>query len=148
MDRLAEANPLLGIKDRRTLGERLKKLKNNLIAPCLEVEGGLEEVAVVMELAKEGTLKKYIQKNGKLPEEKASKIIGQVLQGLNYLHNNGILHKDLKPSNILLTNPELSIQLTDYAVAELYDQRLSGNSYGRGGVADFSRGESLPYMAP
>lgn len=99
-----------------------------------------------MELSREGTLKKYIQKNGKLPEEKVSKIIGLVLQGLNYLHGCGILHKDLKPSNILMVNGE-GIQLSDYALAELYDERLSGKADSKRGI-DFSRGESLPYMAP
>lgn len=54
-------------------------------------------------------------------------MIGLVLQGLNYLHASGILHKDLKPSNILILNGE-DIQLADYALAELYDERLTGKT--------------------
>jgi mitogen-activated protein kinase kinase kinase len=110
----------------------------------VEVREG--EVAVVMELAGEGTLKKYIQKNGKLSEDVVSKITCQILQGLSYLQINGISHKDLKPSNVLMTGNG-NIQLSDYALAEIYDQRLSGKG-DKVKNGDFSRGESLPYMAP
>ena len=99
-----------------------------------------------MELAAEGTLKKYIQKNGKLAQGVVSKIASQILQGLSYLHSNGIIHKDLKPSNILMTGNG-NIQLSDYALAEIYDQRLSGKT-DKGKSVDFSRGESLVYMSP
>lgn len=55
-----------------------------------------------MELAKEGTLKKYIQKNGELPESFVANIVEKILEALDYLHNAGIIHKDLKTSNILM----------------------------------------------
>jgi calcium/calmodulin-dependent protein kinase I len=124
IDRLGELNAQLGARERKGLVERLKKLKSPLITQYLEVEVREGEVAVVMELVQQGTLKKYIQKNGKLVEDSVSKITAQILQGLVYLHSNGILHKDLKPSNVLMV--DRGVQLSDYALAEIYDQRLSG----------------------
>lgn len=102
-----------------------------------------------MELAKEGTLKKYIQKNGELPESFVANIVEKILEALDYLHNAGIIHKDLKTSNILMM-PKDQIKLSDYGIAEVYDERLSEN--GNKGVnkqyMDYYRGDSLPYMAP
>ena len=101
-----------------------------------------------MDLAKEGTLKKFVQKNGKITEEFASKVVRQILEGLLYLHSQGILHKDLKTTNILMVGE--SIKVSDYALAELYDCRLlEGEGSTKKGKEDrFHRGYSLPYMAP
>ena len=76
-----------------------------------------------MEVSQGGSLKKYIQKQGKLSEQESSSIAKQILEGLSELHHLNILHKDLKSSNVLMTNSE-NIKLSDYALAELYDPRL------------------------
>lgn len=77
-----------------------------------------------MELSKQGTLKKFIQKNGPSKESSAANIIENVLEALDYLHCAGFIHKDLKSSNVLLM-PKEQIKLSDYAIAEIYDDRLS-----------------------
>lgn len=77
-----------------------------------------------MELSREGTLKKYIQKNGKLIEETASIYAESILQALDYLHNAGVLHKDLKSTNVLIM-PKNEIKVSDYGIAEIYDDRLT-----------------------
>lgn len=77
-----------------------------------------------MELSREGTLKKYIQKNGKLTEEMASIYAESILQALDYLHNAGVLHKDLKSTNVLIM-PKNEIKVSDYGIAEIYDDRLT-----------------------
>lgn len=82
-----------------------------------------KEVVIVMPLAKDGTLKKMIQKDGKIDEEIIAKITFQILQGLSYLHSKAVFHLDLKPSNVLMTDNHKAI-LSDYALAQLYDERL------------------------
>lgn len=103
---------------------RLKKLRNDKIATYYQIDFNEKEVSIIMELSKEGTLKKYIQKNGAQPEEIASNFAESVLLGLDYLHNAGVLHKDLKTSNILMM-PKNELQLSDFGIAEIYDERLT-----------------------
>jgi serine/threonine protein kinase len=103
---------------------RLKKLRNDKIAPYYQVDFTEKEVSMVMELSREGTLKKHLQKNGCQPEETASNLAESILLGLDYLHNAGVIHKDLKTTNVLMM-PKNEIKLSDYGIAEIYDERLS-----------------------
>jgi serine/threonine protein kinase len=72
-------NPSFAWGERLQLLERLKKLKNEAITPYLEMEFKDKELSIVMEIAKEGSLKKFLQKRGKLTEELASKMTEQIL---------------------------------------------------------------------
>ena len=62
-------------------------------------------VYMVMELCKNGELYRYIQRRGRpLSEPEARGVATQLVQGMLYLHSNGIIHRDLKLSNLLLTD--------------------------------------------
>lgn len=58
---------------------------------------------IVMELVEGITLKAYISKRGKLPVREATSIALQVAAGLEAAHNNGIIHRDVKPQNIIIS---------------------------------------------
>lgn len=58
---------------------------------------------IVMELVEGITLKAYIGKKGKLPVREATSIALQVCAGLEAAHNNGIVHRDVKPQNIIIS---------------------------------------------
>ncbi|KAI1133711.1 kinase-like domain-containing protein [Nemania abortiva] len=60
-------------------------------------------LCIAMEYCKLGDLARYLELNGRLAEGDANLITKQVLAGLNFMHNEGWAHRDLKLSNILIT---------------------------------------------
>ncbi|QHV97705.1 serine/threonine-protein kinase [Spirosoma endbachense] len=80
------------------------------------VEDGLS--CLVMEYVEGPTVEQFLQRNGPLPEATAWKLIGQVASALSYLHERGIVHRDLKASNIKLL-PHQNIKLLDFGLARL-----------------------------
>ena len=58
---------------------------------------------MVMELVEGITLKEYIEKKGRLAVREATSIAIQVSMGLQAAHNNGIVHRDVKPQNIIIS---------------------------------------------
>lgn len=63
-----------------------------------------------------GSLQNVIKKFGAFSESLAAIYIVQVLRGLKYLHEQGVLHRDIKGANIL-TNKEGLVKLADFGVA-------------------------------
>ena len=61
-----------------------------------------EFVYLVLELCEGGNLYQYLKSNGPLSETEASSVISQLLTSLEYMHGQGVVHRDLKLSNILL----------------------------------------------
>jgi serine/threonine protein kinase len=64
----------------------------------------------------EGSLSDIMKKLDTFPESLASYYIGQVLQGLDYLHKQGVIHRDIKGANILTTKDK-QVKLADFGVA-------------------------------
>lgn len=74
---------------------------------------------MVMELIDGITLHELIQqRGGRLPEREAIAIAMQICEGLSHAHQNGIIHRDVKPLNIMCT-PEGKFKLTDFGIARL-----------------------------
>ena len=71
---------------------------------------------IVMEYVDGITLKKYISVNGKLPVKEATSIAIQVAQGMEAAHNAGIVHRDIKPQNVLISR-DGKIKVTDFGIA-------------------------------
>jgi serine/threonine protein kinase len=74
---------------------------------------------IVMEYLETGSLASLV-KRYKLTEDMISKYISQVLEGLKYLHGEGIIHRDIKGDNVLLTKKS-EIKLADFGVAQALD---------------------------
>ena len=72
---------------------------------------------IVMELVEGITLKTYIEKKGKLTVKEATSIAIQVGAGLEVAHNNQIVHRDIKPQNIIISR-EGKVKVTDFGIAK------------------------------
>ena len=68
---------------------------------------------IVMELVEGITLKKYIEKRGKIPFKEAVSIAIQVANGLDAAHKHNIVHRDIKPQNIIISK-EGKVKVTDF----------------------------------
>jgi len=71
---------------------------------------------IVMEYIDGITLKDYIRQNGALPWQEAADITISVLSALHKAHRHGIIHRDIKPQNILMTSDEVP-KVTDFGIA-------------------------------
>ena len=71
---------------------------------------------IVMEYVDGITLKEYIQKQGRITWNDAVFFISQVLRALQHAHDKGIVHRDIKPQNIMLLQTG-DIKVTDFGIA-------------------------------
>jgi len=71
---------------------------------------------IVMEYIDGITLKEYITENGKLPWKRAVNIAIQICSAIDQAHRNHIVHRDIKPHNILLTKDGIA-KVTDFGIA-------------------------------
>ena len=72
---------------------------------------------IVMELVEGITLKSYIEKKGGLPYKEAVSIAIQVSMGLESAHRGHIIHRDIKPQNIIISR-EGKVKVTDFGIAK------------------------------
>lgn len=72
---------------------------------------------IVMELVEGITLKKYIQKKARLSYKEAVSIAIQVSMGIEAAHNNHIIHRDIKPQNIIISK-DGKVKVTDFGIAK------------------------------
>ena len=102
---------------------------------------------IVMELVEGITLKNYIDKKGKLVPKEAVSIAIQVAQGIEAAHNHGIVHRDIKPQNIIISR-EGKVKVTDFGIARAASSNtINSNVMGsvhyispeqaRGGYSDY-----------
>jgi serine/threonine protein kinase len=86
---------------------------------------------LVMELVEGESLGQRLDREKRLPEPEAIRIIGQVAQGLHKAHKQGLIHRDVKPDNILIT-PNGVAKLTDLGLVKEMVADLNLTRTGRG----------------
>jgi len=96
---------------------------------------------IVMELFDGETLRDRLHRTGPLPPAEAASIMVQALQGLQFAHDHNLIHRDVKPANVLVAS-DGRVKVTDFGIAKV--------AYG--GTADpTTTGKvlgSVPYLAP
>lgn len=124
------------LKNLRQEIEILRKLYHENIIQLLDSFESPNDFYLVTELA-QGQLFEILEEDKNLPENEVRKIAQQLVSALYYLHSNNIIHRDIKPQNILISSSGV-IKLCDFGFARAIDSKTMVTSI---------KGTPL-YMAP
>lgn len=90
------------------------------IVPVYDVGGEDGAPYIIMEYVRGRTLKETLDAGGPLSEERTVAVMAPILDALGYAHRQGLIHRDVKPHNILLTI-DGTPRLADFGIAHLVD---------------------------
>ncbi|MBQ8894204.1 MAG: Stk1 family PASTA domain-containing Ser/Thr kinase [Clostridia bacterium] len=93
-------------------------LSHNNIVDVYDVSLEGDSLYIVMEYIDGITLKEYMEKKGALSSAETIHFVRQILKGLSHAHERGIVHRDIKPHNIILLK-DGTIKITDFGIARL-----------------------------
>ncbi|KHJ35744.1 putative calcium calmodulin-dependent protein kinase [Erysiphe necator] len=105
--------------------EMLQRMKHPHIVRFVDWFESRDKYYIVTELATGGELFDRICEQGKFTEKDASQTIHQVLEAVDYLHDNNVVHRDLKPENLLYLNndPNSDLVLADFGIAKMLESQ-------------------------
>jgi serine/threonine protein kinase len=111
--------------------EAAKVLDHPNVVKAIEYHGAMPHPFLVMEYVDGESLGQRMERAGAFPEAEAVRIIAQVCEGLQRAHKQGLVHRDVKPDNILVTRDGLA-KLTDMGLVKDVDGDLNLTKTGRG----------------
>lgn len=103
--------------------EMLQRMKHPHIVKFHDWFESRDKYYIVTQLATGGELFDRICEKGKFTEKDAAETIRQVLDAVDYLHQNNVVHRDLKPENLLYLSSDLNsaLVLADFGIAKMLD---------------------------
>jgi len=113
----------------------LRRLKHPNIVQLLETYEDKSKVYLVMELVTGGELFDRIVEKGSYTEKDAADLIRQVLEAVDYMHEQGVVHRDLKPENLLYYCPDedSKIMISDFGLSKMEDSGIMATACGTPG---------------
>ncbi|HVF86182.1 MAG TPA: protein kinase [Pyrinomonadaceae bacterium] len=96
----------------------LAKLNHPNIATLYSFFRQGDEFFMVLEYVRGVTLHQLITSQGALPPEQALRLFRQMLDGIHHAHNSGIIHRDIKPGNVMLTENG-TLKVLDFGIARI-----------------------------
>jgi len=110
-----------------TEARNISRLQHPNILTLYETNKNKTQTYLVFEYIDGASLKKFLQFKGKLSVELALEIMIAILDAVDYAHERGIIHRDLTPSNIIISNNNKP-KLMDFGIADVLGRQLKGQS--------------------
>lgn len=99
----------------------ISKLKHHSIVEVFEVDSSENSAYLAMEYVDGGTLTDFVKREEIVYPEVATLLMLEILEGVEHAHRNGVIHRDLKPDNIMLTE-DGEIKIADFGLAKIIDR--------------------------
>ena len=96
------------------------------IVPLHAVDQAGDFVYFVMAFVDGDTLAQRVQARGPIPSREASRWLREVAWALSYAHGRGVIHRDIKPDNILIERESGRALVADFGIASVADEAISG----------------------
>ena len=96
--------------------QAVAQLSHPNIVSVYDVSKGGDIEYIVMELVDGITLKQYMERRGKMDWREALHFITQIMRGLSHAHSRGIVHRDIKPQNVMVLR-DGSVKVADFGIA-------------------------------
>ena len=105
----------------RTEAKHAARVNHDGIANVYDYGEDAGSAFLVMELVPGESLAKVIESEGRLGVDRVLDIVAQTARALHEAHKSGLVHRDIKPGNLLIT-PEDEVKITDFGIARVADQ--------------------------
>ena len=106
----------------KTESRAISVMSHPNIVKVYDVSFGEKLLYIVMEYVEGINLKQYIQSKGKLDWREAVIFTAQILKALHHAHERGVIHRDIKPQNIMLLKDSKTIKVADFGIARINDK--------------------------
>lgn len=118
-----------------------QKLSHPAIVPVIDSGQDGRRLFLVLPFMEQGTLRDLLSRETQLPLDRVIRITKTIAEALEYAHEQGLIHRDVKPENILFTNGEA--RLGDFGIARALERSIDETTTTTG----IARG-TPPYMSP
>lgn len=104
--------------------ETLRSLRHPNIIQLYDVFLTQDKIYFIMEMMSGGELFDYVVQKGTLTEEEASRIVRMVTSALVYMHSRNVIHRDMKPENLLLAHKprsshDIEVKIIDFGLSKV-----------------------------